>query len=666
MSSRLSWGILGTGSIARKFASELPHSQTGSLVAVGSRTAESAAKFAADHPGIRAHASYEALLADPGVQAVYISTPHPQHAEWAIAAAEAGKHILCEKPLTLNFPEAMVVVEAARRHGVFLMEAFMYRCHPRTARIAELVREGKIGPVRLIKAAFSFASAYNPASRLFSNALGGGGILDVGCYTTSIVRLVAGAAAGRAFLDPDEVTGSAILCESGVDAVAVASLKFPGDILAQISCGVRLNQPSDLEIFGEKGTLKVASFWNPPGPIEIHLYENDHRETIESDGNPYKYALEADALALALPALETPAVPWDDTLGNMRTLDRWREAAQVVYSAELSGAPELTLPLSRRPVRPNRWPEVPRVTVAGLDKPVSRLVLGVDNQRNLPYLSAMADDFLERGGNAFDTAHIYGGGLQESLLGQWIENRGVREQVAVLVKGAHTPFCTPEDLLSQFDISLNRLKTGYADVYLMHRDNPEVPVSEFVDVLDQLHRAGRIRIYGGSNWSLERLHAANDYAARTGKQPFRAVSNNLSLARMVDPVWGGCVSAKGPEWREWFQHNEAALFSWSSQARGYFAPGRLSGTVSDAELLRCWDSEDNRERRRRAKALAQEKEVSPLNIALAYVLSQPFSTFALIGPRTIQETRTALAGVGLQLTPSELAWLDLETPALTP
>ncbi|MEI6339763.1 MAG: Gfo/Idh/MocA family oxidoreductase, partial [Verrucomicrobiota bacterium] len=197
MSFRLSWGILGTGSIARKFASELPRSQTGVLAAVGSRTQESAEKFAADYPGIRAHASYEALLADPGVQAVYISTPHPQHAQWAMAAAEAGKHILCEKPLTLNYPEAMVVVEAARRHNVFLMEAFMYRCHPRTARIAELVREGAIGTVRLIRANFSFACAFNPESRLFSNALGGGGILDVGSYTASIVRLLAGAATER-------------------------------------------------------------------------------------------------------------------------------------------------------------------------------------------------------------------------------------------------------------------------------------------------------------------------------------------------------------------------------------------------------------------------------------------------------------------------------------
>jgi len=666
MSSHLSWGILGTGSIARKFASELPHSQTGVLAAVGSRTLESAEKFAADHPGIRAHGSYEALLADPGVQAVYISTPHPQHAEWAIAAAEAGKHILCEKPLTLNYPEAMVVVEAARRQGVFLMEAFMYRCHPRTARIAELVREGAIGAVRLIRANFSFACPYNAESRLFSNALGGGGILDVGCYTTSIVRLVAGAAAGRGFLDPEEVTGSAIVCETGVDTVAVASLKFPGGILAQISCGVSLKQESDLEVLGEKGSLKVASFWNPPGPIVIHHYEGDRRETIETDDNPYKYALEADVLAASLPALESPLITWDDTLGNMRVLDRWRDAARIVYAAERVDAVELQVPVSRRPLRPNRWPEIPQGRITGLDKPVSRLILGADNQANLPYLSAMADDFVERGGNAFDTAHIYTGGLMEKLLGQWTENRGVREQIVVTVKGAHTPFCTPEFLLEQFDLSLDRLKTGYADIYLMHRDNADVPVSEFVDLLDQLYTAGRIRIYGGSNWSLERLTAANAYAARTGRQPFRVVSNNLSLARMVDPVWSGCVSAKGPEWRDWFQHNEAALFSWSSQARGYFAPGRFSGSVSDEELLRCWDCEDNRERLRRAVIMAEEKKVSPLNIALAYVLSQPFAAFALIGPRTIQETRTAVTGVGLQLTPPEIAWLDLETPALAP
>ncbi len=659
MISSLHWGILGTGAIARKFASELPHSATGRLVAVGSRSAEKAAAFAEKFPGVRAHASYEALLADPDVQAVYISTPHPQHAEWAIAAAEAGKHILCEKPLTLNHAEAMVVVEAARRHGVFLMEAFMYRCHPRTARIAGLVRGGIIGRVRLIRAAFSFHSEFHPAGRLFSNELGGGGILDVGCYTTSVARLVAGAAVGKPFQDPVQMNGSAVFYETGVDRVAVATMKFPGDILAEISCGVGLRQAHDLEIFGEEGMISVPAFWNPPGPIRIHQYRGDRITEVETDPNPYKYALEADTVARALPALESPAIGWDDTLGNMRALDEWRRSVKLSYLSESPTAPEQALPVSRRPLRPGRYAEIPRQTLPYLSKPVSRLILGIDNQGTFPHLAAMADDFFERGGNAFDTAHIYGGGLMEELLGHWFARRGTREEAVLIVKGAHTPFCDPENLRRQFVKSLERLQTDYADIYLLHRDNPQVPVGEFVDVLDELRREGKIRAYGGSNWSLGRLRAANDYAARAGREPFRVVSNNLSLARMMAPVWEGCVSAKGPEWTAFLRESGMALFAWSSQARGYFVPDR---PADDPEIVRCWDSGENRERRRRAVQLAAEKGVSPINVALAYVLSQPNPTFALFGPRTIAETRTSLPGAGFSLTPKEVAWLDLEIP----
>jgi predicted dehydrogenase/aryl-alcohol dehydrogenase-like predicted oxidoreductase len=659
MSPSLNWGILGTGSIARKFASELPHSSTGRLVAVGSRSAENAAAFGEKFPGIRAHASYEALLADPDVEAVYVSTPHPQHAQWAIAAAEAGKHILCEKPLTLNHAEAMSVVEAARRHGVFLMEAFMYRCHPRTAKISEFVREGAVGKVRLIRASFSFASNFNPDARLFSNALGGGGILDVGCYATSVARLVAGAAAGKPFLDPVEVRGSAILCETGVDTVAVATLKFPGDVLAELSCGVGLRLPHDLEVFGEEGTISVPSFWNPPGPIRIHHHQTGETSAVDSDPNPYKYALEADAVALALPALESPAVSWDDTLGNLRTLDAWRESIKLSYASESPDAPEQRLPVSRRPLRPGRHAEIPRRNLPWMTKPMSRLVLGVDNQRTFPHLAAMVDDFFERGGNVLDTAHIYGSGVMEELLGHWFAQRGTREETVLIVKGAHTPFCDPENLRRQFLTSLERLQTDYADFYLMHRDNPDIPVDEFVDVLDEFRQAGKIRAYGGSNWSMGRLREANAYALRTGREPFRVVSNNLSLARMMAPVWDGCVSAKGPEWREFLQETGMALLAWSSQARGYFVPGLLA---NDPEIARCWDSEENRERRRRAAVLAEEKGVSSINIALAYVLSQPYQAFALFGPRTLTETRTSLPGANLPLTPEELAWLDLEIP----
>ncbi|MBN1459559.1 MAG: Gfo/Idh/MocA family oxidoreductase, partial [Armatimonadetes bacterium] len=190
MPEKLAWGILATGHIASTFAKGLAHSQTGRLVAVGSRTKKSANRFGDEYNTPRRHGSYEELLADPEIEAVYIATPHPMHAEWAIKSADAGKHVLCEKPIGLNHAEAMVVVEAAREHDVFLMEAFMYRCHPQTEKLVELIRSGVIGEVRAIQATFSFNAGENWESRALAHEMGGGGILDVGCYCTSMARLL--------------------------------------------------------------------------------------------------------------------------------------------------------------------------------------------------------------------------------------------------------------------------------------------------------------------------------------------------------------------------------------------------------------------------------------------------------------------------------------------
>jgi predicted dehydrogenase len=173
MTTRLGWGILATGRIAGIFAQGVARSQHSRLVAVGSRTAPNAARFAKEFGVPRAHGSYEALLADPEVQAVYIAVPHPQHVEWAVRAAEAGKHILCEKPIGLNHAELMVMAEAARANNVLLMEAFMYRCHPQTAKIVEIVRSGVLGEIRLVQAAFGFNAGFNATSRLWSNAAAG-------------------------------------------------------------------------------------------------------------------------------------------------------------------------------------------------------------------------------------------------------------------------------------------------------------------------------------------------------------------------------------------------------------------------------------------------------------------------------------------------------------
>lgn len=328
MADSLRWGILGTGKIAEKFASELPRSRTGRLVAVGSRTTEAARAFAGRHPGTRPHGSCAELLADPEVDAVYIASPNPFHAAQAIAAARAGKQILCEKPFAMSAREAESVFAEAERAGVFAMEAFMYACHPQTERALDWIRSGAIGRVRLIEAAFCFAATYDPASRLFAPALGGGAILDVGCYTLSVARRVAGAASGARFENPSSLSGAIAPAPTGADAVAAATLAFPSGILAQLTCAVALAGGQGLVVHGETGRLRLPRFWNPPGPIELRDASGERVEPAE--GSPFKYALEADAVADALPGRESPLLPWADTLGNMAALDAWRAAAASV------------------------------------------------------------------------------------------------------------------------------------------------------------------------------------------------------------------------------------------------------------------------------------------------------------------------------------------------
>ncbi len=664
---RMGWGILGTGNIARKFAAGVRGSRTGRLAAVGSRSLESARAYAEDH-GIaaeHAHGSYEALLADEAVDAVYISTPHPLHARWAIAAAEAGKHVLCEKPLAMNYAEASAVVDAARRNSVFLMEAFMYRCHPQTAKLLELIRSGAIGEVQLIEASFSFRAAMDLGGRLFSQELGGGGILDVGGYPMSMARLIAGAAQGRPFMEPEAVAGAGVLgAASRVDEWAVASLSFSGGILAQLTAGVRMSGHNVVRVRGTEGWLEVAQPWvvaRDGGDGEIHLHCNGAaREVLRVHDPRPLYGIEADTVAAHLGDGEAPAMSHADTLGNMRALDRWREAVGLIYDFE---RPEnRKLPVSGQRLAPaSRAPTIPRGSLPGLEKAVSRLILGVDNQRDGRAADVMFDAFFEYGGNAFDTAFTYLGGLSEVTLGHWMANRGVREDTVILDKGAHTPNCFPDKIGEQLAVSLERLQSDYVDIYLMHRDNPEVPVEEFVDALYEQHRLGRVRVYGGSNWTLDRVEAANRHARRRGIPEFAAVSNQFSLARMVDPVWTGCVSASDAESRRWFEATGTALFPWSSQARGFFTDRAAPHKQDDPQLVRCWYADDNFERRERVLRLAADRGVDGVAVALAYVLHQPFATFPLIGPRTLGELRGSLRGLGLRLSADELAWLNLET-----
>ena len=228
----------------------------------------------------------------------------------------------------MNALEAAVVIEAARSAHVFLMEAFMYRCHPQTARLLELIRAGSIGAVKLVQAEFSFRADWKPEGRLLNAALGGGGILDVGCYCVSMARLIAGVAEGAAFAEPVEVKGVGQIGETGVDELAVAVLKFSSGMLAQVSTGVRMWLENSVRVWGEEGHIVVPSPWiisREGGGSVLQLHRQGKEvEEIRIEADRGIYAIEADAVAEWIGKGESPAMSWGDSFGNMRVLDRWR------------------------------------------------------------------------------------------------------------------------------------------------------------------------------------------------------------------------------------------------------------------------------------------------------------------------------------------------------
>lgn len=300
--------------------------------------------------------------------------------------------------------------------------------------------------------------------------------------------------------------------------------------------------------------------------------------------------------------------------------------------------------------------------IEGVDKPVSRIICGTHTFQTMPDAAVMYDAFFELGGNCFDTSHGYGNA--EKILAQWIHDRGIREHVVVLEKGGNHPNDNGPGLLREMEASLEETGLNYFDIYMIHRDNEQVPIEEWMDALIEGHSKGYIWAYGISNFKLPRLKAAIEYSKSKGGPKLCALSNNFSLARMIAPVWGGCVSSSDDEYREWFEQSRMPLFSWSSQARGFFTPLASREDLSNEEFTRCWYSEENFERKERAEFLAEEKGVLPINIALAYVLCQPFPVFSLVGPQRPSEIVSTLAALDLELSPQELAWLDLraQTP----
>nr|WP_243233456.1 aldo/keto reductase [Microbacterium sp. CIAB417] len=658
------WAVLGPGGIARRFLTGIG-SGDGRIVAVGSSDAARARSFAdeAEQQGAEevTAGDYTQALADPRVDAVYVSTVHTSHPALAIAAISAGKAVLCEKPLAVNHGTAMAMVDAARQAGVPLVEAYMYRFHPQTRAVLDLVREGAIGRVLHIDASFAFRVGER-RGRLLDPGVAGGGILDVGGYTVTMAAAVVDAADGVHASEPVELTADGSIGPTGVDEWTVARATYRSGITATLTTGVMVPAPNTVTILGERGSIRVAEPWVPVGATEIELATTDGVQTIVID-EADAYALEAEATLAALREgrLDVPEMTTAETLATARALDRWRAAVGLRYPFEAEDADIPPVRGAFVPGGDTRDGEMRYGEIPGVGKPVSRLVMGVDNQPDLAHASAIFDVYAERGGNVFDTAYIYGDGELEKRLGRWIANRGVREDVVVITKGGHTPYCDPESVSRQLLESLERQGTDYADIYMLHRDNPEVPVGEFVDVLDEHARAGRIRVFGGSNWTPARIDEANAYARANGRQGFGVVSDHFGLAEAYDVPWEGCVHVTDEASKRWLEDRQLPLLPWSSQARGFFAGRARPEDLSDPELVRCYYSDENFERLRRAERLGAERGVPTTAIALAYVLAQPFPTFPLFGPRTIEETRSSMRGLTVDLTPEEVAWLNLRS-----
>jgi D-xylose 1-dehydrogenase (NADP+, D-xylono-1,5-lactone-forming) len=317
MADPVRWGIVSTADINRKVIPGARASSKIDLVAVASRELGRAEAYAREWQIERAFGSYEELLAEPTIEAVYISLPNTLHCEWSIRALEAGKHVLCEKPLSRHPDEVAAAFDAAEDSGRLLMEAFMYRHHPQTARLVELVRAGAVGDLRLVRSAFSYALFDESNIRLRTD-VEGGALMDVGCYNVSGSRLLAG--------EPERVCGEAWFGPTGTDWVFAGTLRFPGDVLATFDCATALTDRDELEAIGSEGSLFLDDPWHCLEPVIEVRRDDETVERIEIERrDPYR--LELENLCDAIRGEGTPLLGRHDALGQARVLEALHRSA---------------------------------------------------------------------------------------------------------------------------------------------------------------------------------------------------------------------------------------------------------------------------------------------------------------------------------------------------
>jgi xylose dehydrogenase (NAD/NADP) len=327
--STLRWGILSTAHITEALLDPLRTSRRNRLLAIASRSQEKSEAYARKYRVKRAYASYANLLADPDIDVIYNPLPNHLHAEWTIKAVQAGKHVLCEKPLALSLAEVDAISAAAERYGKVVAEAFMYRTHPQTLKVQEIVAGGKLGKVKLVRGSFTYKEI-NPDNVRWKPEMGGGGLWDIGCYPLSYTRALLG-------VEPLEVFGGQVTAPTGVDEVFAAQLRFPAppwnrdnpeDVYALFDCSIKIPYNTFMEIVGDEATLIIPNPFKPGVKEKLFLTRGGKTETIAVKGKEvYLSEVEdmADAILLGKPARISLA----DSRGNTAAILALFESART-------------------------------------------------------------------------------------------------------------------------------------------------------------------------------------------------------------------------------------------------------------------------------------------------------------------------------------------------
>jgi xylose dehydrogenase (NAD/NADP) len=327
----VAWGLLSTARINERIIDAATESEEAEVLAVGSRDSARAEAYAREHGIERSYGSYEALLEDPDVEAVYISLPNSLHVGWTVRALEAGKHVLCEKPFSRHPDQVEQAFDLAESSGLILSEGFMWRHHPQTAKLVQLVADGAIGALRVVRAAFSFqlAAVHGPEDARFDPDLDGGSLMDVGCYCLSAIRLLAG--------EPERLQGQQVLGPTGVDVSFAAALALPDDRLGHFDCGFVLPSRAELEVVGEEASLFVTDPFQIRAP-GIELRREDRTERI-AVGPANSYRLELENVSGAIRGRVPLLLGREDALGQARAIEAlYRSASAEVPTTDWSAS----------------------------------------------------------------------------------------------------------------------------------------------------------------------------------------------------------------------------------------------------------------------------------------------------------------------------------------